>query len=84
MQSLLCEAKVRSRQTRVTTKKGTKFWSDSWIMTKFLQLFPEAVFLVVAIESLLDEEQVMSSQTSIMAQKRFNFWSDRWITPEFL
>jgi hypothetical protein len=42
-------------------------------MPKFLQLFPEAVFLVVAIESLLDEEQVMSSQTSIMAQKRFNF-----------
>jgi hypothetical protein len=40
---------------------------------KFLQLIPEAVFLVVAIESLLDEEQVSSSQTSITAQKRLNF-----------
>jgi hypothetical protein len=73
MDSLLCEAKVRSCQTRVTSKKASKFLSDSWIVLKFLQLIPEAVFLVVAIESLLDEEQVSWSQTSITAQKRLNF-----------
>jgi hypothetical protein len=53
----------------------------------FLQLFPlfpEAVFLMVAMESLLDEEQVLSSWTSITAQNRLNFLLDRWITPEFL
>ena len=61
MESLLCEAKVQSRQTWVTSKKSSKFWSDSWIVLKCLQLFPEAVFLVVAIESLLDEEQVLIS-----------------------
>jgi hypothetical protein len=73
MESLLCEAKVRSRQTRVTTQKESKFLSDRWIVITFLQWFPEAVFLVVAMESLLDEEQVSSSQTSITAQKRLNF-----------
>jgi hypothetical protein len=56
MESLLCEAKVRSCQTRVMAQKGPNFWSDRWIVLKVLQLFPEAVFLVVSMESLLDEE----------------------------
>jgi hypothetical protein len=55
MESLLCEAKVRSRQTWVMPQNKSKFWSDRWIVLKFLQLFPEAIFLVVALESLLDE-----------------------------
>jgi hypothetical protein len=37
MKSLLCEAKVRSRQTRVTAQKGYNFWSYRWIVLKFLQ-----------------------------------------------
>jgi hypothetical protein len=37
MKSLTCEAKVRSRQTRVTAQKGSNFWSDRWIVLKFLQ-----------------------------------------------
>jgi hypothetical protein len=32
-------------------------------MLKFLQAFPEAVFLYVAIKSLLDADDVLSSQT---------------------
>jgi hypothetical protein len=55
MESLLCEAKVRSCQTWVMPQNKSKFWSDRWIVLKFLQLFPEAIFLVVALESLLDE-----------------------------
>jgi hypothetical protein len=37
IESLLCEAKVRSRQTRVTAQKGSNFRSDRWIVLKFLQ-----------------------------------------------
>jgi hypothetical protein len=37
MESLLGEAEVRSRQTRVTTQKGSNFWSDRWIDLNFLQ-----------------------------------------------
>jgi hypothetical protein len=37
MESLLCEAKVRSRRTRVTAQKGSNFWFDRWIVLKFLQ-----------------------------------------------
>jgi hypothetical protein len=37
MKSLLCETKVRSRQTRVTAQKGSNFWSYRWIMLKVLQ-----------------------------------------------
>jgi hypothetical protein len=36
MESLLYEAKVRSRQTRLTDQKGYNFWSDRWIVLKFL------------------------------------------------
>ena len=84
MEPLPCKAKDWSRQTRVTTKKGSKFRSDRWIVCKVLQLFLEAVFLVEEMESLLNEEQVSSSETSVMAQKHLNFWSDRQITPKFL
>jgi hypothetical protein len=36
MESILYEAKVRSRQTRLTAQKGYNFWSDRWIVLKFL------------------------------------------------
>jgi len=73
MEPLPCKAKDWSRQTRVTTKKGSKFRSDRWIVRKVFQLFLEAVFLVEEMESLLNEEQVSSSETSVMAQKHLNF-----------
>jgi hypothetical protein len=37
MESLLGEANVRSRQTKVTPQKGFNFWSNRWIVLKFLQ-----------------------------------------------
>jgi hypothetical protein len=84
MESLLSEAEVRSRQTRVSAQKGSNVWSDHWIVFKFIQKFPEAIFLVVAKESLLGYEQVSSCQTSLTTQKHLNFLSDHWIIPKFL
>jgi len=45
-------------------------------MLKFLQEFPEAVLIRVAMESLLDDEEVWSA--------RHNFWSDRWMVIKVL
>ena len=53
-------------------------------MLKRLQQFPEAVFLVVAMEALLSEGQVSLCQTTVTAQKHLNFLSDRWITLKIL
>jgi hypothetical protein len=37
MESLLCEANVLSRKTRVIAPKGYNFWSDRSIVLKVLQ-----------------------------------------------
>jgi hypothetical protein len=73
MESILCEANIRSRQTRVTPQKGSNFCSDRCIVFKFLQEFLEAVFLVEAMESLLGEEEVSSCHTTVRLQKHLNF-----------
>jgi hypothetical protein len=57
----------------VTTKKGSNFLSDRWIVLKRLQQFPEAVFLALTMEALLGEEQVSSCQTTVTPQKHLNF-----------
>jgi len=51
---------------------------------KFLQEFPEAVFLRVDVESLLCEAEVSSLQTRVPVWKGHNFWSNRWIALKFL
>jgi len=51
---------------------------------KYLQSFPEAIFLVVPMESIFVEEEVLSRQTRIIAEKDHNFWFDRWITLKYL
>jgi hypothetical protein len=53
------------RQTGITAEKGHNFWFDRWITLKFLQEFPVAIFLVVAMESLLVKEKVLSHETGI-------------------
>jgi hypothetical protein len=40
---------------------------------KFLQEFPEAVFLVGLMKSLLVEEEVLSRQTGIRAERAITF-----------
>jgi len=56
---------VLMRQTGITAEKGHNFWFDRWITLKFLQEFPVAIFLVVAMESLLVKEKVLSHETGI-------------------
>jgi hypothetical protein len=79
MESLLGEEEVSSCQISVTARKRFNFWSDRWITPECLQVFLEAIFLVVTIESLLCEVNVWSRQTCGIAEKGSNFWSDRWI-----
>jgi len=54
VESQLGVVEVSSLETRVPVRKGHNFGSDRWIALKFLEEFPEAVFLVVDVESLLD------------------------------
>jgi len=51
-------------QTRVLAQNVHNYWSDRWIVLKFLQEFPEAVFLGIAIKLLRDAKSVLSSQTT--------------------
>jgi len=44
-----------------------------WIALKFLQEFPEAVFLGVHVESLLGEAEVSTVETRVPVQKGYNF-----------
>jgi hypothetical protein len=54
------------------------------IALKFLQEFPEAVFLGVDVESLLGEAEVSSLETRVPVRKGRNFGSHRWIALKFL
>jgi hypothetical protein len=55
VESLISEANVSSLETRLPVRNGHNFLSDRWISLKFLQEFPDAVFLRVDVESLLGE-----------------------------
>jgi hypothetical protein len=79
MESLLGEEQVSSCQTSVTAQKRLNFWSDHWITPEFLQDFPEAIFLAVAIKSIRCEAKVRWRQTRVTTQKGSNILSDRWI-----
>jgi pantothenate kinase type III len=59
VESLLGESEVSTVETRVPVRKSNNFGSDRWIALKFLQEFPEAVFLVVDVESLLGESEFL-------------------------
>jgi len=73
VESLLDEAEVSTLETRVQLRKGHNFRSDRWIALKFLQEFPEAVFLVVDVESLLGEAAVSSLETRVPIRKGHKF-----------
>jgi len=44
-----------------------------WIALKFLQEFPDAVFLAIDVESLLGEAEVSSLETRVPVRKGRNF-----------
>jgi hypothetical protein len=52
-------------QTLVSAQKGYNFCSDHWIALKFLQGFPDAVFVGVVVESMFSEKDVWSATLSI-------------------
>jgi hypothetical protein len=75
-------------QTRVPAQEIRNSWSDRWIVLKFIQEFPEGVFLGVALKLLLDTHSVLSghtkNQTRVPTQEVCNFWSYCWIVLNFL
>jgi hypothetical protein len=73
VESLLGEADDSSLETRVPVRKGHNFLCDRWISHKFLQEFPDAVFLVVDVESQLCEAEESSLETRIPVRKGHNF-----------
>jgi len=70
---LLGELEVSSLETRVPVPKAYNFLSYRWIALKFLQEFPEAVFLAVDVESLIDESELSSLETRVPVRKGHNF-----------
>jgi len=73
VESQLDDEEVSSLDTRVLFQKGHNFWSDRWISIKFLQEFPDAVFLEVHVESLLGDAQASSLKTRVPVRKGHNF-----------
>ena len=73
MESLLGDAEVSLLETSVPARKGHHFGSDRWISIKFLQEFPDAVFLGVDVESLLCDAEVSSPVTRVPVRKGHNF-----------
>jgi len=84
MESLLGEAEVWTRQTKITDRKGHNFCSDRWITLNFLQEFSKVFFHAVAMEKILGEEEVWTRQTKITGKKGHNFWFERGIMLKFL
>jgi len=73
VESLLGEAQVLSLEIRVPVRTSHTFLSDRWIALKFLQEFPDAVFLVVDLQSLLGELEVSALETRVPVRKGHNF-----------
>jgi hypothetical protein len=73
VESLLGEAEVSALETTVPVRKGRNFGSDRWIALKFLQEFPDAVFLALDVESLLGEAEVSALETRFAVRKGRNF-----------
>jgi hypothetical protein len=71
--SLLGESEVSSLEAIVPVRKGNNFRSDRWIALKFIQEFPEAVFLRVDVESQPGESEVSSLETRVAVRKVHNF-----------
>jgi hypothetical protein len=73
VESLIGLSEVSPLETIVPVRKGHNCSSDRWIALKFLQEFPEVVFLVVDVESLLGESEVLSLETIVPVRKGHNF-----------
>jgi len=84
LESLFGEAEVSALETSVPVGRGRNFSSAHWIAVKFLQEFPDAVFLAVDVKSLFGEAEVSSLETRVPVPKGRNFRFDRRIALKFL
>jgi hypothetical protein len=73
VESLLGEAEVSALYTSVPVRKDCNFGSDRWIALKFLQEFPDTVFIAAEVEALLGEADVSLLKTRVPVQKGRNF-----------
>jgi len=69
----LLDDEVSSLQTRLPFRNGQNFGTDRWISLKFLQDFPNAVFLGIDVESLLSDAEESSLETGVPVRKGHNF-----------
>jgi hypothetical protein len=65
--------RMSGRQPWVSTQKGHNILSDCWIMLKFVQGFPEAVFRGVYTECLLGDEDVWSTEQEYRLKRAITF-----------
>jgi hypothetical protein len=65
--------RMSGRQLWVSAQKRHNFWSDRWIALEFLQGFPEAVLLGVAMEWLLGDEDVWSGELEYRLKRAITF-----------
>jgi len=73
VESLLGQAEVSALETSVSARKGRNFGSNRWIAFKFLQEFPEVVFIGVDVESLLGDAEVSPLRNSVAVRMGHNF-----------
>jgi hypothetical protein len=73
VESQLGDAEVSSLQTGVPVRKGHNFGPDRWISIKFLQEFPDAIFLGVDVETLLNDAEVSSLENRLSVRKGHKF-----------
>ena len=60
-------------RTWVSAQKDYNFWCDRWIALKFLQGFPEPLFICVAMEWLLGDENVWSVKLKYRVKRAITF-----------
>jgi len=73
VESLLGQAEVSALETRLPVRKGRNFRSERWIALKFLQEFPDAIFLAVDVESLLGDRRSLLSRPGYRFESAVTF-----------
>jgi len=73
VESLLGEADVSLRQTRVPVRKSYNFLSDRWITLKIVEEFSDAGFRGVDVESLLGEAEACRSRPQYGFERALTF-----------
>jgi hypothetical protein len=65
--------RMSARHPWLSAQKRHNFWSERWIALKFLQWFPEAIFLGVVTQWLLGDEYVWSVELEYRLKRSITF-----------